>query len=183
MEPVNRGIIADQVLADIQKIIKVHPSAFDVILCEAILTKPTNEGVGDLDYENQEIDWSDPVTIKCIEVTKEMAPQVMRNHGIGPTGEYEEPLLVLLEKTVAEQSLVITIELDGEGKVQEKVMSIIEATGIGRDGRGGSIYKLIPFRGEDDEVTQEIEDQKEIITGEPAVPPVVDNSEYVWGSK
>lgn len=183
MQPVNRGVIADQVLADMQRIIKVHPSAIDVILCESVLVTNKTSGAESLDYEDQDIDWKEPVTIKAIEVTKEMAPQVMKNLGIGPSGEYDEPILMLLEKTAPEQSLILTMELNADGQIAEKVMSIIEATGIGRDGRGGSIYQLVPFRGADDDVAQEIEEQKELITGEPSVPPLVDTDEYVWGEK
>ncbi len=186
--PINRASMAEQTLSDMQKLMPMHPRTIDVVLLRAIFSStadnPDDSGIGNLDFNEKTIDHEAAVTIKMLEIVQEQKAKLKLVTGIGISGELEEPILVLLSEKVAEQSIIIVYELDGENTIDSEYI-VLESQAIGRDGKAGSIYQLIPYRDANEEVEEMIEQEIEKITGDPPqveVEPVTDNG-FTWGEQ
>jgi len=183
---VNRTAMAERMLADMQKLLAVHPRAVPVLCSRAIFDdkpkSPDDSGVGNLDYNDQAVDFDVPAQIKMLEITQDQKAKLQLSSGTGLSGEMDEPLLVLLSEQVPEQSIVTVFELDGDD-VKEQIFIVMESQGIGRNSKGGAIYQLIPYRDTNEALEQVIDQEIEQITGDPVVDVVepVSGNGFVFG--
>jgi hypothetical protein len=185
MSTVHQTVIAERIKANMQSLMSTHPRAVDVLYAEAILpaTDSNNEKVGNLDYLESDIDWLPVVPIKMIEASKEVTVKYLADFSNVLDGEMDEPLIVSLSVTAPERSVITLIEVSG-GEIVETNYMVLNRQAIGRNGAGGEMYSLIPFRDQDEEIEASTElkiaeiEAAEGITPEPEpAPPALED---IW---
>lgn len=181
---IHQTAIAERINADMRKLLPNHPRSIEVIYAKAILpaTDSNNEKVGNLDYLAAATDWEPVTTITMLEASEDIAAQFLADFSDITDGEMEAPLVVSLSEDAPEQSVITVIELS-KGKIVETSYMILKRQAIGRNGAGGTLYSLIPFRDQDEEIDAAI-DQKttEIETAEGIAPtPEPTAKGVVWG--
>lgn len=188
MTVVNFSEAAELMLSDMQKLMTLDPRSMTAMVSEAIIdTKPKppeHEGIGNLDYADQVVDFQVMRPITLLPISQDQKAKLNLANGRGPSGELEEPYLVLLSERVAEQSIIITFELL-DSEVKETTYIVMESTSIGRNAKGGSIYQLIPYRDADEDLEAEVDAHVATITGEPvsiAQPEPIKGNEFTWGA-
>jgi len=181
---IHQTIIAERVAKDMQALMPNHPRAVEVIYAKAILpaTDSNNEKVGNLDYLAAAIDWEPVTTITMIEASGEIAAKFLADFSEATDGEMEEPLVVTLSEDVPEQSVITVVELSND-KIVETSYMVLNRKAIGRHGAGGTLYSLIPFRDQDDEIETAIDEKTTEIEAAEGITPEPDSPEkgVVWG--
>ncbi|EII3125346.1 hypothetical protein LG822_002304 [Vibrio parahaemolyticus] len=139
----------EPIYSDLQKTLDISPNAFDCLLFKAQLNAlehlEDSDVVGNLEAREETFSYSSPSPTRAIELPNDGSSIQMLAFGDG-TDEGEEVFQMLIkEPNVPEQSVIWIEELvDGE-EIQVRLLYIVKAEAIGKNGSGGFKYHLMPF--------------------------------------
>ncbi|NHB94559.1 hypothetical protein [Photorhabdus cinerea] len=147
--PIDRRHVFQQIYGDLQKTLDINPNAFDCLLFKANLNAlehlSQDDVVGNLESREETFSYSSPTITRAIELPNDSSSIQMMAFGDG-TDEGEEIFQMLIkELNVPEQSVLWIEELTSDETVQVRLLYIIKAEPIGKNGAGGFKYHLMPF--------------------------------------
>lgn len=149
--PINRSHISEQMAADLQKSLSFHPNSFECLLFRADLgamedhTPTQDDVVGTIEAREETFSYSSPVKTRALELPNDDSSSVMLALG-DDTDDGETPVVMLIQaQSVPEQSVLWYEEQLDEGNIKVSLMYVLSADPIGKHGKGGFKYKLVPF--------------------------------------
>lgn len=147
--PINRSLTNDRVLVDMQKMLAIHPNAFECLLFKAELDKPEQinhekDVVGTLEAQEATFSYRSPVLTKAVELPFELSGLSMLAGGDGADVIDVPRQFLLQEMQVPEQSVIWIDELI-DSKVKTTLLYVMSAEPIGKNGTAGYKYNMIPF--------------------------------------
>lgn len=148
-KPINRSTTNDRVLVDLQKMIAIHPNAFECLVFKVELDKPEiinheQDVVGTIEEQESTFSYQSPVLTKAVELPFEHSGLQMLADGDGADVIDEPRQFLLQERSVPEQSVIWIDELV-DSKVKTTLLYVMSAEPIGKNGTAGFKYNLIPF--------------------------------------
>ncbi|HFQ5304556.1 TPA: hypothetical protein ACGVAU_004300 [Vibrio vulnificus] len=147
--PIDRRRVFEPIYADLQKTLDINPNAFDCLLFKAQLNAlehiDDSDVVGNLEAREETFSYSSPTITRAIELLNDGDSIQMLAFGDG-TDEGEEVFQMLIkEPNVPEQSVIWIEEQIADGEIQVRLLYIVKAEPIGKNGSGGFKYHLMPF--------------------------------------
>ncbi|MFI3273310.1 hypothetical protein [Vibrio sp.] len=151
LTPINRSAISEQMALDLQKSLSIHPNSFECLLFRADLNAledhaPNQEDVvGNLEAREETFSYSSPVKTRALELPNSDSSSVMLALG-DDTDDGETPITMLIQaQSVPEQSVLWYEELVDDNNIKVTLMYVLSAKPIGKHGKGGFKYDLVPF--------------------------------------
>ncbi|MEJ3629741.1 hypothetical protein [Vibrio vulnificus] len=147
--PIDRRRVFEPIYADLQKTLDINPNAFDCLLFKAQLNAlehiDDSDVVGNLEAREEAFSYSEPIITRAMELLNDGDSIQMLAFGDG-TDEGEEVFQMLLkEPDVPEQSVIWIEEQIADEEIQVRLLYIVKAEPIGKNGSGGFKYHLMPF--------------------------------------
>ncbi|WFQ78146.1 hypothetical protein PXH59_00425 (plasmid) [Xenorhabdus sp. SF857] len=147
--PIDRRCVFHQIYSDLQKTLDINPHAFDCLLFKANLNAlehlDKDDVVGNLESREETFSYSSPTITRAIELPNDSSSIQMMALGDG-TDEGEDLFLMLIkELNVPEQSVLWIEEQINDETIHVRLLYIIKAEPIGKNGSGGFKYHLMPF--------------------------------------
>lgn len=148
-KPINRSVTNDRVLVDMQKMLDVHPNAFECLVFKAVLDKPEQlnhekDVVGTLEEQEATFSYRSPVLTKAVELPYELSGLSMLAAGSGADILDVPRQFLLKEPQVPEQSVIWVDELIGS-ELKTTLLYVMGAEPIGKNGTAGFKYNVLPF--------------------------------------
>lgn len=151
LTPINRSAISEQMALDLQKSLSIHPNSFECLLFRADLnaledhTPNQEDVVGNLEAREETFSYSSPVKTRALELPNNDSSSVMLALG-DDTDDGETPITMLIQaQSVPEQSVLWYEELVDDNNIKVTLMYVLSAKPIGKHGKGGFKYDLVPF--------------------------------------
>lgn len=147
--PIDRRRVFEPIYADLQKTLDINPNAFDCLIFKAELAAlehmDEHDVVGNLEAREETFSYRSPTITRAIELPNEGVSIQMLALGDG-TDEGEEVFQMLIkEPNVPEQSVLWIEERLSDDEIKVRLLYIVKAEPIGKNGAGGFKYHLMPF--------------------------------------
>ncbi|CCO46622.1 conserved hypothetical protein [Vibrio nigripulchritudo SOn1] len=155
--PIDRRRVFESIYADLQKTLDINPNAFDCLLFKAQLNTlehiDESDVVGNLEAREETFSYSSPSPTRALELPNDGSSIQMLAFGDGADGGEEVFQMLLKEPSVPEQSVIWVEEQITDEEIRVRLLYIVKAEPIGKNGSGGFKYHLMTFNIDENELS------------------------------